>query len=76
MTAFFDEVAKLLERSLADGQALNIVAKGDTRMFAYLTMGALKELLYELVVRGWEHPEERIAEEIFQFFRAGYLRDE
>src|SRR6478735_5419202 len=63
MTAFFDEVATLLERSLGDGQELGIVAKGDTRLFAYLTMGALKELLYELVVRGWEHPEERIAEE-------------
>ena len=74
MTAFFDEVATLLEQSLRDGQELGIVAKGDTRMFAYLTMGSLKELLFELVVRGWDHPEERIAEEIFLFFRAGYLR--
>jgi AcrR family transcriptional regulator len=74
MNAFYDELARYLEESLMDGQSHGIVAKGDARALAYLTLGALKELLFQVVVREWEHHEDAIVEEIFQFFRAGYLR--
>ncbi len=74
--AFYDEVARLLEEALKDGQALGIVSAGDTRVFSYLTLGALKELLYQVVLRGWEHPNEQIVEEIFGFLLTGCLRVE
>jgi AcrR family transcriptional regulator len=72
--AFYDQVSTLLEESLRDGQALGIVAEGDVRVFSYLTIGALKELLYQVVLRGWEHPAEQIVDEVFGFLRDGYLR--
>ncbi len=74
LQSFYDEVANLLEQSLRDGQELGIVAQGDAKVYAYLTLGALKELLYQVVVREWEHPEEQIVEEMFAFFRNGFLR--
>jgi AcrR family transcriptional regulator len=72
--AFYDGAATLLEESLRDGQALGIVTPGDTRVFSYLTLGALKELLYQVVLRGWQHPAEQIVDEVFAFLRDGYLR--
>ena len=72
--AFYDGAATLLEESLRDGQALGIVTQGDTRVFSYLTLGALKELLYQVVLRGWQHPAEQIVDEVFAFLRDGYLR--
>jgi AcrR family transcriptional regulator len=74
LLSFYDEVATLLEQALRDGQALGVVAPGDTRMYAYLTLGALKELLYQVVMREWEIPEEKLVEEIFSFLKRGYLR--
>jgi hypothetical protein len=43
-------------------------------VFAIMTLGALKELMYRVVMRGLDYPEERIVREIFQFLSAGYLR--
>jgi AcrR family transcriptional regulator len=74
LLSFYDEVATLLEQALRDGQALGVVAPGDPRTFAYLTLGALKELLYQVVMREWDISEEKIADEIFGFLRRGYLR--
>jgi AcrR family transcriptional regulator len=74
LNSFYDEVAKLLETSLKDGQALGVVAEGDARVFSHLTIGALKELLYQVVMRGGDYTPERIVDEIFAFLRAGYLR--
>jgi len=72
--AFYDEVAKLVEDSLREGQDLKIVAPGDARAYAHLTLGALKELLYQVVVRDFARSEEVLVDEIFSFFRSGYLR--
>ena len=71
---FYEEVGKLLEASLVDGQERGIVATGDARFFAILTLGAMKEIMYQVVMRGLEYPEERIVAEIFRFLSAGYLR--
>jgi hypothetical protein len=43
-------------------------------MYAYLTLGALKELLYQVVMREWEIAETQIVGEIYGFLRRGYLR--
>ena len=72
--SFYDEVSKLLDESLRDGQLLGAVAPGDTLTFAHLTLGALKELFYQVVIRDSDHSEEKIVREIFNFLRGGYLR--
>lgn len=74
LISFYEEVGKLLESSLEDGQQLGIVSPGDTRMFAIMTLGALKETLYQVVMRGLAYPEPRIVEEIYGFLCRGYLR--
>ena len=71
---FYEEIGKLLESSLVDGQERGIVCEGDARMFSILTLGALKEIMYQVVMRGLEYPEARIVAEIFRFLAAGYLR--
>ncbi len=74
LISFYEEVGKLLESSLVDGQERGIVAKGDAHIFAILTLGAVKEMMYQVVMRGLDYPEERIVDEIFAFLSAGYLR--
>lgn len=74
--SFYDEVSKLLEESLREGQGLGVVEKGDVTMYACMTLGALKELLYQVVIRDWDTPEERLVEEVVTFLRRGYLRVE
>ena len=74
LQSFYDELATLLQSSLEDGQALGIVVEGDAQLYSYLTLGALKELLYQVVLRGWEQPVDRIVDAMFTFLRDGYLR--
>jgi len=74
LISFYEELGKLMESSLEDGQARGIVSPGDARIFAIMTIGALKELLYQVVMRGLEYPEERIVEVMFDFLSHGYLR--
>jgi AcrR family transcriptional regulator len=74
LQSFYDELATLLQTSLEDGQALGIVVEGDAQLYSYLTLGALKELLYQVVLRGWEQPVDRLVDETFAFLRDGYLR--
>jgi AcrR family transcriptional regulator len=74
LLSFYDEMANLLESSLTDGQKLGVVADGDARLYAYLTMGALKELMFQVVSRGAAVPEDRIVELLFDVFRRGFLR--
>jgi len=71
---FYEQIGKLLEESLIDGQERGIVATGDARMFAIMTLGAMKEILYQVVMHGLDHSEERIVAEMFRFLSAGYLR--
>ena len=61
--------------SLREGQGLAIVANGEPRVMAYLTLGALKELLYQAVTLGLaEESAEALAQQIFDFVSQGYLR--
>lgn len=76
LISFYEETGKLLESSLADGQERGIVAPGDTRMFAIMTLGAMKEIMYQVTMRGLEYPEDRIVEQIYGFLCTGYLRSE
>jgi AcrR family transcriptional regulator len=75
LATFYDAVVQLLTESLREGQSLGIVADGEPRVLAYLTLGALKELLYQAVTLGLtEESAEAITQQIYSFLRQGYLR--
>lgn len=72
--SFTDEIAKLLASSLGDGQLLGVVVDGDVALLACMTLGALKELLYQVVLREWALPEEALVDALYSFLRHGLLR--
>ena len=73
--SFYDAVVQLLTESLKDGQALGIVADGEPRVLSYLTIGALKELLFQAVTLGLaEESAEVLTQQIYGFLCEGYLR--
>jgi AcrR family transcriptional regulator len=74
LLSFFDEMASLLERSLLDGQALGVVGPGDVRLLSWLTIGAVKEVSFQIVQRGSEYDEDKLVDGIFALFSNGYLR--
>ena len=75
LQTFYDTVLQLLIQSLKDGQALGIVADGEPRVLAYLTIGALKELLYQAVTLGFaEESADVLTQQMFTFLSGGYLR--
>lgn len=75
LATFYDTVVQLLTESLKDGQALGIVADGEPRVLAYLSLGALKELLYQAVTLGFaEETAEVLTQQMYRFLSGGYLR--
>jgi AcrR family transcriptional regulator len=74
LLSFYDEMSSMLERSLRDGQELGVVAPGDVRLMSWLTMGALKEAMFQIVQRGAEYDDEQLVGGAFGFFCAGCLR--
>ena len=74
LLSFYDEMSSLLEGSLRDGQALGIVREGDVRLMSWLTMGALKEVMFQIVQRGAEYDEDKLVDGTFAYFTSGYLR--
>lgn len=77
LLTFYDTVVQLLTESLREGQTLGIVADGEPRVLAYLTIGALKELLYQAVTLGLaEESADVLTDQIFAFLCGGYLRVE
>jgi AcrR family transcriptional regulator len=75
LSTFYEAVVQLLTESLKDGQGLGIVADGEPRVLAYLSIGALKELLYQAVTLGLsEESADALTEQIYGFLRSGYLR--
>jgi hypothetical protein len=75
IATFYDTVVQLLTDSLKDGQALGIVADGEPRVLAYLSIGAFKELLYQAVLLGLsEESAEVLLQQMYNFLRQGYLR--
>lgn len=75
LATFYDTVSQLLTESLKDGQALGIVGDGEPRVLAVLSLGALKELLYQAVTLGFaEETAEVLTEQMYTFLSTGYLR--
>lgn len=75
LATFYDAAVQLLTESLKDGQALGIVDDGEPRVLAYLTIGALKELLYQAVTLGFaEETADVLTQQMYGFLSKGYLR--
>jgi AcrR family transcriptional regulator len=75
LLAFYDSAVQLLTDSLKDGQALGIVADGEPRVLAYLSIGALKELLHQAVTLGFaEETADVLTHQMYSFLSRGYLR--
>jgi len=74
LMSFYEAIGQMLESSLADGQERGIVAPGDVRMFSIMSLGAMKEIMYQVTMRDLGYAEDRIVEEIYSFLRQGYLR--
>jgi AcrR family transcriptional regulator len=74
LASFYGVVENLLEESLREGQDLGVVAPGDARMFAYLILGAMKEILYQVVHRETAYSEKEIVGGIYDFLGHGCLR--
>jgi AcrR family transcriptional regulator len=74
LLSFYDEMSSMLERTLRDGQKLGVVGEGDVRLLSWLTMGALKEVMFQIVQRGAEYDEDRLIEGVLALFARGYLR--
>jgi AcrR family transcriptional regulator len=74
LLSFYDEMSSMLERSLSDGQSLSVVREGDVRLFSWLTMGAIKEVMFQIVQRGAAYDEAELVDGVFRFFRQGFLR--
>jgi hypothetical protein len=73
---FFDQVHSVLEEALAEGQERGIVGEGDAHLQATMIIGALKEIMHEVVVRGWDDDEEAIVAGLFAFLKRGVLTGE
>ncbi len=74
LQSFYEVVERLLVESLTEGQELGVVAPGDPRMFAYLILGAMKEVLFQVVSREATYTETQVVEGIFAFLKQGCLR--
>jgi AcrR family transcriptional regulator len=74
LQSFYGVVETMLVESLREGQDLGVVAPGDARMFAFLILGAMKELLYQVVRRDADYSEKDVVEGIYDFLGRGCLR--
>ena len=74
LQGFMEEVHTLMQGALEDGQQRKIVREGDARIQALFAMGALREMLFQVVVRGWDYPQEAIVDELYAFLEHGLLR--
>jgi AcrR family transcriptional regulator len=73
LLSFYAEMASMLGRTLGDGQELGIVRGGDVRLMSWLALGALKEVMFQIVLRGVEYDEDKLVDGILAFMRAGVI---
>jgi AcrR family transcriptional regulator len=74
LRAFYEIAEKLLEESLREGQELGVVVPGDAKMLAHLTLGALKEVLFQMVKREAGYETKDIIDGVYRFLCQGCLR--
>jgi AcrR family transcriptional regulator len=73
LLSFYDEMSAMLQRSLQDGQDLGVVRRGDATLMSWLAIGALKEVMFQMVQRGAQYDADDVADGTLAFLRAGCL---
>ena len=64
-----------LASSLGEGQRLGIVREGDPKLYASMTIGAIREVLVETRQKtGSKRTREQVVEAFFAVLEGGYLR--
>ena len=71
--AFYEEVGNLLEESLREGQDLGIVRQGNAKLYAMLSLGALKEVLFQSAVYEIDIDPAHISDTLYAFLSNGML---
>src|SRR5262249_28203988 len=71
--SFYDGAKGMLTASLIEGQRLGIVERGEARLYATYTIGALKEILFENAIARPAHAREDIVNELFALLAPAYL---
>lgn len=73
LLGFYQHVSSLLESALRDGQEMGVVRACDVSVNAVFILGALKELLYQVVMRERQVEVEACVEQFLAFLRGGIL---
>ena len=74
LLVFYEEALKLIEESIREGQELGIVMPGNAHIYAVLAMGAMKEILYQVVMRDLDLDEDAIVTGLYELFSRGFLK--
>lgn len=74
ISSFYESARRLLSSALKEGQRLGIVAPGDADFYATVTLGMLKELLFEASTGASNRQREDLVRELFEFLHGGFLR--
>ncbi len=73
--SFYRALKELLASSLGEGQRLGIVREGDPKLYASMTIGAIREVLVETRQKtGSKRTREQVVEAFFAVLEGGYLR--
>ena len=76
LTDFYSQVAKMIERSLNLGIAMNLVRSCNTRLTAYSIIGAVKEVVFQLTSSQERQPPlEVLVRELMAFGMEGILAE-
>lgn len=75
LLAFYDEVAALLERAFAQGEAAGLVRQGNHRIRSFCVMGIIKEMLYQIVLRKTDKPVDELVDVVLDLVGGGLFTD-
>lgn len=75
LLAFYGEITDLIERSLGDGQSAGWVRPGAMRIRSFCLVGILKELIYQLILRGTEYPPDELVDAVLDLLTEGLFTD-
>lgn len=72
---FYEAVAAMLEQALALGQRMRVIRPCDVRLAACALLGMVKEVVYRIVMGGYDAPRKRLARELVEQSLSGLLAE-
>jgi AcrR family transcriptional regulator len=73
LRAFYEDAVGRIELALRTGQALGVVARGDTQVLAWCLLGLIKEPVFQARLRGEDIDVESLVEQIIALLTRGVL---